>query len=66
MTHETTSSERHVIAQRMAGRGYRVAIGNAGFWVRNPDMTKPPFVDQHSFVSFGKAKVLFNPERRCS
>jgi hypothetical protein len=62
MRQANTSSEHHVIAQRMARRGFRVFIGSDGFWVRNPNMTKPSFTDAHSFISFRKAKVLFNPE----
>jgi hypothetical protein len=49
----------------MTARGYRVIVGygKGGFWVRNPDMTKPPFADEHSFIAFRKAKVLFTAER---
>ena len=63
MTHDTLSAEHHAIARRMAARGYRLIIGygKGGFWVRNPDMTKPAFVDDRSFISFRKAKVLFTP-----
>ena len=66
MTHDSLSAEHHAIARRMAERGYRVIVGyrKGGFWVRNPDMTKPPFVNEHSFIAFRKAKVLFPPERR--
>jgi hypothetical protein len=63
MTH-ATSTELHIVAHRLAARGYRVYIGNDGFWVRNADMTKPAFTDAHSFISVSKAKVLLNPERR--
>jgi hypothetical protein len=65
MTHDSLSAEHHAVARRMAERGYRVIIGygKGGFWVRNPDMTKPPFVDHNSFISFRKAKVLFLPDR---
>ena len=66
MTQDRLSAEHHAVARRMAGRGYRVMIGygKGGFWVRNPDMTRPPFADHNSFISFRKAKVLFPPERR--
>ena len=65
MTQDRLSAEHHAIARRMAARGFRVIIGytKGGFWVRNPDMTRPPFVNEHSFISFRKAKVLFTPER---
>ena len=65
MTHDILSAEHHAIARRMAERGYRVIIGygKGGFWVRNPDLTMPPFVDHRSFISFRKAKVLFLPDR---
>ena len=66
MTHESLSPEDHAVARRMAERGLRVKIGygQGGFWVRNPDMTRPAFADENSFVSFRKAKVLFTHERR--
>jgi hypothetical protein len=66
MTPDTLSAEHHAVARHLAGRGYRVTIGYAkgGFWVRNPDMTKPPFVDHNSFISLRKAKVLFTNDRR--
>ena len=66
MTHETLSPEDHAVARRMAGCGLRVKIGygQGGFWVRNPDMTKPAFADYNSFISFRKAEVLFTSERR--
>jgi hypothetical protein len=65
MTPDILSAAHHAVARRMAERGYRVIIGydKGGFWVRNPDMTKPPFADHNSFISFRKAKVLFLPER---
>jgi hypothetical protein len=61
MTHETLSAEHHAFARRIAERGYRVIIGYAtgGFWVRNPDMTRTPFVDDRSFISFRMANMLF-------
>jgi hypothetical protein len=61
MTRDSLSAEYHAVARRLAGRGYRVIIGygQGGFWVRNPDMTKPPFADHKSFVSFREAKKLF-------
>ena len=61
MTHDTVSAEHHGVARRIAERGFRIIIGygKGGFWVRNPDMTKPPFVDQNSFISFRKAEKLF-------
>jgi hypothetical protein len=61
MTRDTLSAEHHAVARRMAERGYRVIIGygKGGFWVRNPDMTKPAFAGQNSFISFRKAKELF-------
>jgi hypothetical protein len=66
MTHNTLSAEHHALARRMAARGYQVIIGygKGGFWVRNPDMTKPPFVDGNSFIAFRKAKLLFLPRER--
>jgi hypothetical protein len=66
MTHDALSAEHHAVARRMAERGYLVIIGygKGGFWVRNPDMTKPTFVDDRSFVSFRKANLLFTAERR--
>ncbi len=65
MTHDRLSAEHHAIARRMAAGGYRVIIGygKGGFWVRNPDMTKPAFADHNSFISFAKAKVLFKTDR---
>jgi hypothetical protein len=61
MTHDSLSAEHHAIARRMVARGYRVIVGygKGGFWVRNPDMTRPAFVNEHSFISFRKAKRLF-------
>jgi hypothetical protein len=66
MTHDSLSAEHHAIARRMTARGYRVIVGygKGGFWVRNPDMTRPPFADEHSFLSFRKAKMLFTNDRR--
>ena len=66
MTPDRISAEHHAIARRMIARGYRVIVGygKGGFWVRNPDMTRPPFADEHSFIAFRKAKVLFPSERR--
>jgi hypothetical protein len=65
MTHDTLGAEHYAVARRMAVRGYRViGYGKGGFWVRNPDMTKPAFVDDRSFVSFRKAKMLFTAEMR--
>jgi hypothetical protein len=66
MTHDSLSAEHHAIARRMIACGYRVIVGygKGGFWVRNPDLTRPPFADEHSFLAFRKAKVLFPPERR--
>jgi hypothetical protein len=48
------------LVRRLAGQGYRVIAGEAkgGLWVRNPDMSKPPFVDDNSFVSFATARKL--------
>jgi hypothetical protein len=45
----------------MASLGYRVIAGvdKGGFWVRNPDMSKPPFVDENSFVPLRRARRLF-------
>jgi hypothetical protein len=65
MTRDSVSPEYHVVARRIAERGYRVIIGygKGGFWVRNPDMTKPAFAVHNSFVSFKQAKVLFTNER---
>lgn len=64
MTQDNLSAEHHAVARRMADRGYRVIIGynKGGFWVRNPDMTKPPFVDHRSFISFRKARAFFTAE----
>lgn len=66
MTHDTLGAEYHAVARRLAGRGYRVIIGygKGGFWVRNPDMTKPAFTDHNSFIAFRKAKLLFTTDRR--
>jgi hypothetical protein len=66
MTHDAINGEYHAIARRLAERGYRVILGygKGGFWVRNPDMTRPAFADENSFVSFRQAKVLFTHERR--
>jgi hypothetical protein len=65
MTQDRLSAEYHAVARRIADRGYRIVIGygKGGFWVRNPDMTKPPFADHNSFVSFRRAKLLFMPGR---
>jgi hypothetical protein len=65
MTPDSISAEYHAVARRVAERGYRVIIGygKGGFWVRNPDMTKPAFADENSFVSSRKAIVLFRPGR---
>jgi hypothetical protein len=62
MTHNTLGAEYHAIARRLAERGYRVLIGygKGGFWVRNPDLTRPPFADDRGFLSFRKAKMLFS------
>jgi hypothetical protein len=67
MTHEQQArAHYHAVARRMAERGYRVIIGSGkgGFWVRNPDMTKPPFADEHGFVSIARARMLFMPDRQ--
>jgi hypothetical protein len=66
MTHDRIGPDHHAAARALAQRGYRVTIAYArgGFWVRNPDMTRPPFVDEHSFISFKKAKLLFTTDRR--
>jgi hypothetical protein len=65
MTHNRLSPEHHAVACQLAERGYRVTIGygKGGFWVRNPDMTKPAFTDHNGFLSFRKANVLFGPGR---
>ena len=64
MMHDRLSAEHQAVAHRMAERGYRIVIGygKGGFWVRNPDMTKPAFADQNSFISFRKARMLFMPD----
>lgn len=66
MTRDRLGAEYHAIARRLAERGYRVIIGygKGGFWVRNPDMTKPAFADHNSFLSFRQAKLLFTEGRR--
>jgi hypothetical protein len=66
MTRDTLSAEHHAIARCLSAHGYRVIIGygKGGFWVRNPDMTKPPFVDGNSFIAFRAAKLLFLPGER--
>ena len=66
MAHERFSAEHHAVARHLAGGGLRVTIvyAKGGFRVRNPDMTKPPFVDHSSFISFRKALVLFTYDRR--
>lgn len=68
MTQDRLSAVHHAVARRMAERGFRVIIGygKGGFWVRNPDMTKPPFVDHNSFISFRKAMVLFTPGKEAA
>jgi hypothetical protein len=60
MTHDRVSAEHHAIARALADRGFRVIIGygKGGFWVRNADMSRPPFVDERSFVSFARARKL--------
>lgn len=65
LTQDRLSAEHHAIARRMVARGYRVIVGygQGGSWVRNPDITRPPFTDEHSFLAFRKAKVLFPAER---
>jgi hypothetical protein len=67
LTQDRISAEHHAVARRIAECGYRVIIGygKGGFWVRNPDLTKPFFADENSFISFRKAKMLFTPDRRC-
>jgi hypothetical protein len=67
MTHEQQARVHYqAIARRMSGLGYRVIVGygKGGFWVRNPDMTKPAFADEHSFVSIARARMLFMPDRQ--
>src|SRR4051812_41955459 len=61
MNHEDTRAHYHAIARRLSARGYRVinGCGERGFWVRNADLTKPPFVDARGFISYAKAKLLF-------
>lgn len=61
MTPDSLSADHHAVARRMAERGYRVIIGygKGGFWVRNPDMTRPPFVDHNGFLAFREARKLF-------
>jgi hypothetical protein len=65
MTRDSLSAEHQAVARCLWARGYRVIIGygKGGFWVRNPDITKPPFVDHNSFISSRKAKVLFLQDR---
>ena len=66
--HDARPDQRRAPRRRPAdgGCGYRVVIayGREGFWVRNPDMTRPPFADHNGFLSFRKAKVLFRDGRR--
>ena len=66
MTHDTISAEYHALARRMSGLGYRVIVGygKGGFWVRNPDMTKPAFADDRGFISIARARMLFMPDRQ--
>ena len=66
MTQDRLSAEHHAVARRMSDRGFRVIVGygKGGFWVRNPDMTKPAFTDHNSFISFRKAMMLFTNDRR--
>lgn len=54
------------IAQTLTRCGYRVinGCGKGGFWVRNPDMTRPIFVDKNSFIRFAEAKRLIAKEFR--
>jgi hypothetical protein len=60
MTPDRVSAEHHAIARALADRGFRVTIGygKGGFWVRNADLSKPPFADENSFVSFARARKL--------
>jgi hypothetical protein len=55
------AQEYRAVAAAMARQGYRVIAGvdKGGFWVRNPDMTKPPFVDGNSFIPLRRARRLF-------
>ena len=48
------------LARRLANQGYLVIVGwSIGcLWVRNADMTNPPFVDEEGFVSFAHARKL--------
>jgi hypothetical protein len=68
MTRDILPAEHHALARRMADKGFRVIIGygRGGFWVRNPDMSIPPFADHRSFVSFRKARLLFMPKPESS
>ena len=61
MASEARRAECRALARRMASLGYRVIAGvdKGGFWVRNPDMSRPPFVDENSFVPLRRARQLF-------
>lgn len=49
------------VCESLRAQGFHAINGHGkgGLWVRNPDMTKPPFVDENCFISFSKAKRLF-------
>jgi hypothetical protein len=53
------------LGRRLADQGYLVIVGwsNGCLWVRNADMTNPPFVDDESFVSFARARKLCDKRR---
>jgi hypothetical protein len=61
MASEAHRAECQALARQMAALGYQVIAGvdKGGCWVRNPDMTRPPFVDENSFLPLRRARRLF-------
>jgi hypothetical protein len=59
--HSSPRERYRILAGRIRAAGYLVidGYGKGGFWVRNPDMTKPPFVDGNSFIRYTRAEKLF-------
>ena len=50
------------ITKAIQAQGFQVieGYGKGGFWVRNPDMSKPIFVNENSFLPYANAKKLFS------
>jgi hypothetical protein len=59
--HPSPRERYRILARRIRAAGYLVIAGHGkgGFWVRNPDMTRPPFVDGNSFIGYTRAEKLF-------